>query len=511
MFTSRLLSNLVFANLLPVSLFRLSIFSVLAFFLTACGSSENEDPQQDRVADERPNIIVIFTDDQGYADVGAQNVVSDILTPNIDELAASGVRFENGYVTAPQCTPSRAGLLTGIYQQRFGLDNNYFTPMDLSVTTIAERLKGAGYATGMAGKWNIDIDNNSDVWGAQNYPSIVPFKATEVPFEVRREYFPDNRGFDDVFAGSRKWYWRNFTKEGKDAKADYVEDNEYRLDLVSKAAVQFIHRHHDEPFFLYVAPFGPHVPLEAKEEDLALFSGDMKTRRRYGLAMMYAIDRGVGQIQDALREHGLLENTLIVYTSDNGAPTGISMPDEPLDDGNWGVWDGSVNTPLTGEKGMLTEGGIKVPFIVSWPKNFPKGEVRTEPVSTLDIGFTAAKVANADTVGMDGLDVVPLLTNQDGAGDQFQQRELYWRFYDQRAVRKGDYKYLQAGIKREYLFNIVNDPNETQNLIDVLPDEAGQLRELFWEWDKQMFRQDELRELSTPIGLQFDTYFKNRL
>ncbi|MEM7258425.1 MAG: sulfatase-like hydrolase/transferase, partial [Pseudomonadota bacterium] len=357
-----------------------SLTPIVAAVLMSCTTEDRNDS---------PNVIVIFTDDQGYADLGANGVVSDIATPHLDALANDGVRMTSGYVTAPQCTPSRAALMTGRYQQKFNLDDNSLTPMTLDQPTMADRLQDAGYQTGIAGKWHLDIDQNSR-----------DFDVSNTPLTVRQEYFPDARGFDDVYVGYRNTWWTNFDIDGRTLNVGYRRNEDYRLDVTTDAGLTFIDRHHDKPFFLYLPYFAPHVPMEATEEYLSRHESAPETRRRYALAMMSAIDDGVGAIRQKLEDHNLTDNTLLFFISDNGAPLGIDLRDAPIED-NGAAWDGSLNTPWVGEKGMLTEGGIRVPYVVTWPGTLPANTVIDTPVSTLDVAATALELANADTSDLD--------------------------------------------------------------------------------------------------------------
>ncbi len=450
-----------------------------------------------------PNVIVIFTDDQGYADLGIQNQVDDIVTPNIDRLSQNGVRFTHGYATAPQCTPSRAAMVTGQYQQRFGVDENKYAPLPKNVLTLGNRFQALGYKTGMVGKWHLEVDQNSQEWGAIHHPEMKPFVAAKVPLSERRQYFPDARGYDDTFFGFNLRYWTNFNLNGEAKAPSYVNYNMYRLDAISRAATAFIDKNWQTPFYLHVAHYGPHVPLSATDEYLSRFPGDMPERRRYALAMISAIDDGVGKIVETLEKYQLLDNTIIYFISDNGAPLGDDMEDQPLS--KIGIWDGSMNTPLTGEKGMLTEAGIRVPYIVQWQGHLTPGTVVDKPVSSLDAAYTALKLAGEDDLSeLDGVDLMPVLNGEDA--EYLNSRPLFWRFYHQRAVREGRWKYLQAGIKREYLFDVDNDISETMNLIDIYPEVAKSLRKKYLNWTANMLRKDDMQEIEKPFQVRYDAY-----
>ncbi len=456
--------------------------------------------------DSKPNIIVIFTDDHGFADLGVQGQLSDVKTPNIDQLARDGVRMTSGYITAPQCTPSRAGLLTGRYQQRFGLDENGTIPLPLEETIIPQRLKKAGYVTGMAGKWHLAPNHIENEWIAENMPELAGKKLTpaDIPFSKKLPYMSSERGFDDCFQGTMNRYWANYDLEGKTIEKQHIEDRRFRLDVQSDAAISFIDRNHDQPFFFYLAYYGPHIPLEATEKYLSRFPGEMPERRRHCLAMLSAIDDGVGRIREALRKYSIDENTIIFFISDNGAPLKINKEDKPIPQVR-GCWDGSLNDPYIGEKGMLSEGGIRVPFIVSWPNGLPKGIVYDKPVSSLDVAATSVELAGLKSnKELDGVNIIPYLTG-DKKGDPHEA--LYWRFWSQSAIRMGDWKFLKAG-SREFLFNVETDEHENKNLINSFPDKANSMKKLLNKWGK------DLHHPGIPNGeigrgkIWYDHYFK---
>ncbi len=462
---------------------QLASISAIAIVLSSCTDSSPSLPKdfhvttanqaQARDDDQRPNIIVVFTDDQGYADLSSQGVLGDIVTPHIDQLAADGTRMTSGYVTAPQCTPSRAGLITGKYQQRFGLDDNRYTPMPLQETTLANRLQDEGYATGMVGKWHLEIDQNS-----QDYDNSNLTAADRIPF------FPDQRGFDDVYFGYRNTWWTNYDLQGNTLPSKYRSNTNYRLDVSTDASIAFIERHKQEPFFLYLAYFAPHVPLEATEKYLSRFSDVPETRRQHGLAMMSAIDDGIGRLREKLSADELSDNTMIFFISDNGAPLGIHKLDLPISN-NGGAWDGSLNDPMIGEKGMLSEGGIRVPYIVSWPGTITAGVVSDTPVTTLDVASTSLAAAGVEVpTQLDGANLLPELTGQ----ATLEERSLYWRFWSQSAVRKGSWKYLKAGSDYEFLFNLDGAAPESENVLADYPAIADDLRQELRTWTQELHR-----------------------
>lgn len=421
----------------------------------------------------------------GYSDVGVQGAADDVRTPNIDRIAREGVRCTAGYVTAPQCSPSRAGLLTGRYQQRFGLDSNTETPMPAEQVTLAERLNRAGYTSGQVGKWHLEPGAVSRSWARKNLPGVRPNAEGRFPIPTERalEYYPHRQGFDEFFAGVARRYYANYDLSGGAAhEAKWIDDHRYRLDVQSDAAVAYLKQPREEPFFLYLAYFAPHVPLEATEQYLARFPGPMPERRRYALAMISAIDDGVGRILDVLEKKGLAEETIVVFASDNGAPL-MGKEDLPIAEAG-ATWDGSLNDPWVGEKGMLSEGGIRVPFLLRWTAKLPAGKVYERPVSTLDIAATAVAAAGLPhDQALDGVDLLPFLTG-DREGDPHDA--LYWRFWGQAAVRSGDWKYLNAGKNGEYLFDLASEAHEKKNLIAEHPDVAAGLHRNLEAWEADL-------------------------
>ncbi len=409
---------------------------------------------------DRPNIIVFYTDDHGHADLSCQGVFDDVKTPNVDALAASGVRAVNGYSTAPQCVPSRGGLIVGKFQGRFGLDNNGSSLDGFDAeTTMAERLQAAGYATAQFGKWHLGPT-----------PQIT------------------EHGFKHVYAqNSQASFSANITLEGEDQPMAQMKPEMYHVDACSRAAASVIKRYKGESFFLYVAYRAPHVPLDAPKTYLDRFPGEMPERRRQALAMLSAVDDGVGLVTETLKELGLTDKTLIFYIGDNGAPLKIHKADEP---GGGPGWDGSLNDPLNGEKGMLSEGGMHVPFVIAWPGVIPGGQEYPHPVSSLDVAATAVGVqpsgvwegsakAYTPTAGdLDGVNLIPFLS---GEKTEPPHEALYWRWSAQSAIREGDWKLLRGG-DREYLYNLSEDIEEKHNLGSQEPEIANRLRAKLTAW-----------------------------
>ncbi|MGI8905022.1 MAG: sulfatase [Candidatus Sumerlaeaceae bacterium] len=400
----------------------------------------------------RPNVIVIIGDDHGYHDLGVQGA-KDIKTPNIDSLAETGVRFTQGYVTCPVCSPSRAALMTGKYQQRFGHEfnpgpqaaDNFGLPTDQK--TLANYLKEAGYATGAIGKWHLG---------------------------QRPECRPLQRGFDEYygFLGGAHSYVP--VEQGKASKKTVFRNNEpidpppYLTHAFNDEAASFIDRHKDKPFFLYLAYNAIHSPLQAPPGQAEQFADIKDPQRRTMASMLAALDEGVGKILGRLKEHGLENNTLIFYISDNGGPT---------------AGNGSRNDPLSGFKGQTLEGGVRVPMIVRWPAQLPPGKVYDKPVITLDVLPTVvAAIGTSATLDskIEGVNLLPYLKG-DRKGKPHEQ--LFWRFGPQYAVRSGDWKLVKSRAEAPKLFNLAEDVAEKKDLMASMADKAKELQAAYDTWN----------------------------
>jgi arylsulfatase A-like enzyme len=430
---------------------------LMAFSTLLAGSAASQilpSGANERTGDvtSRPNIIVFYTDDHGYADLGIQGVMKDIKTPHTDALARSGVVARHGYSTAPQCVPSRAGLLTGRFQSRFGLEsNNHSLDGFNQQTTIATRLQKAGYATAQFGKWHLGPTAQITKHG---FTHVFP-QNVQGPFPA------------------------NITLDGQDRPIGNLPPEMYHIDGCSQAAAALIERYRAQPFFLYIAYRAPHTPLDAPKKYTDRFPGEMPERRRAALGMISAIDDGVGLITDTLKKHGLTEKTLIFYIADNGAPLKIHKVDSPLN-GDPGGWDGSLNDPLNGEKGMLAEGGMHVPFVIAWPGRIPAGQTFSHPVSALDVAATATALAGIKIQPgeLDGVNLIPHLTGEIKTPPH---EFLAWRWVAQSAIREGDWKFLRGG-PREYLYNLADDLEEKHNLATQHPEIASRLRAKLKTW-----------------------------
>ena len=467
---------------------------------------------------EQPNIVVILTDDHGWPDVGAQGHLKDVKTPHTDKLAAGGVRFTSGYSTAAQCRPARAGLVTGRYQNKFGLVDNNTYALPWSEYTMAERLRDAGYMTGIAGKWHlqgpISTDNkNPDSSNADPMP-IKDF-LTQVR-ELHRTGTdpgePGYHGFTEYLSGKVGSYVASHDKKGKDLNGPVKHySKEYRVEHQAEWAVNFIKRHAKKkgPFFLYASLYAPHVPLEAPQKYLDRFPGEMPERRRLALAMISSMDDAVGRITKTLEDEGVRENTLIVYLSDNGAPLKILKRDDHPS--VWGGWTGSVNEPWVGEKGMVTEGGIRVPFIMNWPKKIPAGQVDSRPVISLDVVATSVVAAGLELDDrLDGVDLLPYIdgSNVDGKSTADPHDALYWSWGGQYAVRSGDWKYIKT-TTHEYLFDVTTEQHEKLNLIDKNPELAQVLKKKIQAWSQLDVANTGFDIPTQANGLKFFDHYLN--
>lgn len=419
--------------------------------------------QSTQPASRPPNIVILLADDLGYADLGCQGS-KEALTPFIDSIAAAGIRFTSGYVSCPVCSPSRAGLLTGRYQNRFGHEFNPGPdePSDFGLpkdeVTIAEALKAAGYATGMVGKWHEGS---------------------------RAESQPTRRGFDEFFGFLSGAH--SYTKLNTDGQRSIfrnhepVTEKDYLTDAFSREAVAFIDRHQRQPFFLYLAFNAVHLPLEeAPQKYMDRFPHIEDPKRRRCLAMLAAMDDAVGAVLAKLRAAGLEENTLVIFLSDNGGPTNSNT---------------SRNDPLRGGKGSVYEGGIRIPFMLQWKGKLPAGKVDDRPVISLDLFPTALALAGANAqpklIGdrkLDGLNLLPYLSGQNPARPH---EMLFWRFGSHAALRQGDWKLIrgsqtEGGPRGPQLYDLASDIGEQRNLAAEQPQRFKQLSAAWETFNAQM-------------------------
>jgi arylsulfatase A-like enzyme len=401
-------------------------------------------------AEDKPNIIILLADDLGWADLGYQGS-DDIRSPHIDKLANSGIRFTDGHVSASVCSPSRAGLITGRYQQRFGHEANSPPPtdgMDLKQVTMADRLQKLGYRTGLIGKWHL---GNQD------------------------EFYPTRRGFDYFYglrSGSRSYFY-NAKKDDKVGNAKAIEENGkqvkfdgYLTDVFGQKAINFITAKDDKPFFLFHSFTAPHGPMHATEEDKALFASIKDTKRRSYAAMIWAMDRAIGQLVDALKASGEFENTLIWFLSDNGGATG----------------NASINLPLAGHKGIKFEGGTRVPFFAHWPKQFKETKEFKPMMISLDIMATSLAAAGAKVKDLKTLDGVNLLPFIQGKKATPPHQNLYWHKLWVSAMREGPWKLIYVQDYGYALYNLEEDLSESKNLIQSEKKRSDQMIDQLKDW-----------------------------
>lgn len=411
-----------------------------------------------RGAAARPNVLLIVSDDQGYADTGFQGA-KDIPTPQLDRLAKAGVRFTSGYVTHPFCSPTRAGLMAGRYQQRFGHERNpFFDPNDhteglpVSETLLPARMKAAGYMTGWIGKWHL---------------GAAP------------EFAPDKRGFAETYGfiggGHRFRDWKTngaveyqvpILRNGVE-----VETPAHLTEALGREAAAFVRRHTAEPWFLYLAFNAPHNPQEPTPERLARFAAIKDPLRQKYAAQVTLMDDAIGEALAALRESGQEERTLVFFFSDNGGPIGNN---------------GSDNTPLRGGKGTVYEGGVRVPFLMAWPGRLAAGKTDDRPVSSVDVFATSLALAGAPMPTDRKYDSVNLLPYLTGENSGAPHERLFWRNGEQRAVREGNLKLVRQAGKPEELYDLSRDVAEATDLAASRPQDAARLGAALEAWDKEL-------------------------
>jgi len=405
----------------------------------------------------KPNVVLVLIDDLGWADLGCYGS-KDIKTPHIDALAKQGVRLTHCYSNGPVCTPTRAALMTGRWQQRVGLEWAIYPGQKepgllASETSLARLLKDAGYATGIFGKWHLGY---------------------------KPEYAPNAHGFDE-FHGLLSGNVDHYSHQENNGELDWYENTKpvkvagYSTDLITSRAAAFIDKHAKEPFFLYVPYNAVHWPFQppGKPADVRTkqtwFDG---TRKDY-VGMVEAIDSGVGKLTAALDKHQLTNDTLFIFTNDNGG--------ERLSD----------HGPLFHQKATVWEGGIRVPAILRWPGKLPAGQVSAQPAISMDLTasiLAACQVRPPQGRTLDGISILPILTGQ----TPVQERTFFWRIdrpdRKQKAVRHGDWKYVRDG-SIDLLYDLANDPGERKNLGYAQPAKLAELKQLLSGWEAAMARE----------------------
>jgi arylsulfatase A-like enzyme len=430
---------------------RRGFLTVTGLGMLGCAQRATTRRTTDVPGERRPNIILIVSDDQGYADSGCYGGI-DIPTPHIDSLARDGVRCTDGYVSCPVCSPTRAGLMTGRYQQRFGWETNPGPGheqkpelgMSLDELTIADVMRDAGYQTGIVGKWHLGA-------GPKFHPSERGFD----------EFYGFLGGWNNYFLENRRFpVYRNQTE---------VTDYEYLTHAFAREAVDYIRRHSDEPFFLYLAYNAVHLPMEAPAEYIDRFAHIENPQRGTYAAMLSAMDDGIGEVRKALRDEGLEENTLVFFMSDNGGAARNS----------------SDNRPLHGHKGQVYDGGIRVPFLVCWPGVIPAGRTYSRPVIALDVLPTAAAAGGArvpDDRVIDGVNLLPFLDGDAGTPHDY----LFWRHRRGRASRHGNWKIVIPDEGVPELYDLASDIGEEKNLSDERPEILHDMLGALEKWESEM-------------------------
>jgi arylsulfatase A-like enzyme len=416
-----------------------------------------------KAAAERPNIILIMADDLGYGDIGCYGS-KKIKTPNIDALAKGGMKFTDYHSNCPVCSPTRAALLTGRYQQRSGIEGvvtaakHRHTGMALEEVTFAEVLKRRGYATGIFGKWHVGYSAEFNP-ARQGFDEFRGYVSGNVDYHSHI----DQAGFDD--------WWNNLEK---------VPEGGYCTDLITKHGIGFIERHKDGPFCLYLPHEAPHYPYQGRNDPPERLPGGKKGRKAKGeeitrayKEMVEVMDEGIGRIVETVKRLGLERKTFIFFCSDNGATKRGS------------------NGALSGYKGSLWEGGHRVPAVAYWPGRIKPGTTTDQTVLGMDLFGTMVSIAGAtlpEELRLDGVDLLPMLVKSGKLPD----RTLFWRYRKERAVRKGPWKLLVRDRKAR-LYNLDEDLGEKRNLAESEPARVKVLKDELSAWEQEVSAGVELR------------------
>ncbi|MDF1737954.1 MAG: sulfatase [Verrucomicrobiales bacterium] len=423
--------------------------------------------------EKRPNIVLIMADDLGYGDVGCYGSTVN-RTPHIDQLAAGGLRLTDFHTNGPMCSPTRAAMLTGQYQSRFGRrfeaalsGANHDPGLPPAAVTIAEVLRAKGYATGMFGKWHLGYES--------------PYLPTDQGFDEFRGLVSGDGDFHTRVdrSGNPDW-WRNKTLS--------EEPGGYTTDLITKDSVTFIENHRDEPFFLYVPHLAIHFPWQGPEDPPHREVGKDYQKDKWGIipdrsnvsphvtAMVESLDRSVGEIIAALEKNDLTRNTLVIFTSDNGGYRDYAGGFENI----------SEMGPLRGQKATLYEGGHRVPAIFSWPGTIAPA-VSDELVMTFDLFPTFIELAGIPVDSekpFDGTNLTGLIFEE----EPLAPRRFFWRMRADKAVREGQWKLVQRGKRPVELYHLGNDIGETTNLAASEPELVGRLLGELAKWEADVDR-----------------------
>ncbi len=442
----------------------------------------------------QPNIILLLADDLGYGELGCQGN-PQIPTPHIDSIAKNGVRFTQAYVTAPNCSPSRAGLLTGKIPTRFGYEFNPIgarnddpgTGLPPAETTLAELLHDVGYTTGLIGKWHLGgaSDYHPHRHGFDEFFGFlheghyfVPPPWKGVTTMLRRKSLPGNA--TGRWTGDRLVYSTHMGSDEPDYDANNpivrgsqpVDEREHLTDAFTREAVDFIGRHADKPFYLHIAYNAVHSPLQGADRYMRKFAHIEDIHRRIFAAMLANLDDSVGAVLKRVRAEKLDQRTLIVFLSDNGGPTRELT---------------SSNKPLRGEKGSMYEGGLRVPFLMQMPGALPAGKTDDRVIVSVDLFATAAALAGAKIPpNIDGVNLMPFLTGQNSAAPH---ETFYWRQGPRAALRHGDWKLVVQGAgaqKKWELYNIARDIAEADDRAKAEPEKLSELQKLWEQSNAQM-------------------------
>jgi arylsulfatase A len=415
-------------------------------------------------SNRKPNIVLILADDLGYGDIGCYGSKINN-TPNLDALAAGGMRFTDFHSNGPMCTPTRAAVLTGRYQQRAGIEgvlsckSNYDTGMSPAEVTFADVLNKQGYATACFGKWHLGY--------------TPPFNPVQQGFDTYRGFLAGGSDYHSHVnrSGQSDWW--------KDDKL--CPEDGYSTDLLTKHAIEFIRQNKDKPFCIYLPHQAVHFPFQGPNDEADRAVGgnywskakygrrydDIEDRKKAYKEMIESMDESTGRIMDTIKELGLEKDTLVFFTSDNGAYS----------------WVGS-NLPCRGQKTDLWEGGHRVPTIAYWPGKIKAGTVTGQTTMTMDLFPTMLDMAGATIpkdLKLDGVNLIPLLIDEKKLPD----RTLFWRFRKLHAVRQGPWKYLVDG-ENEQLFNLDDDIGEVNNLSQSRADLVQSLRAEYLAWEKDV-------------------------
>jgi arylsulfatase B len=443
----------------------------------------------------KPNIVIILADDLGYGELGCQGN-PQIPTPNIDAIAAAGIRFTSGYVTGPNCSPSRAGLLTGRIQTRFGHEHNPIGArnelaghgLPLTEKTIADHMLRAGYVSAVIGKWHLGgtaefhpyrrgFDEFFGFTHEGHY--FVPPPWDGVSTMLRRKVLPGGGEGRRTFRNVTYSTHMGNTEPDYDANNPIVRGSQpinetaYLTDAWTREAVSFINRNRDKPFILYLAHNAVHSPLQGADKYMKRFAHIKDIHRRIFAAMLANLDDSVGEVMAAIRNTGNEGKTIVFFLSDNGGPTRELT---------------SSNLPLRGGKGQLYEGGIRIPFMVQWKGTLPAGKVYDKMVVSTDIFATSLALAGVQSMPeTDGVNLMPYLLGQN---KDRPHEKMYWRQANKSAVRVGDWKLVRHGSPKKAgpweLYDLNNDLTESKNLKSANHQKFQALLQIWKEYESRM-------------------------